>query len=147
VSNWKKLLKKQQAKSGLAHEFICKFILTHLHDLQYWKDFLERDRNYKSEVDASIPSLEEFQKLSKEQQIPILVKALNNENARIEKILEERAQEKEKDKEQEKKKEREKLQESNTPSDKPSKKKEKLDDGSSTRMSAHKKAPKRLKPI
>jgi len=54
-------------------------------------------------VDASIPSLEEFQKLSKEQQIPILVKALNNENARIEKILEERAQEKEKKKTKNKK--------------------------------------------
>jgi len=104
-------VKKQQSKSGIAHEFICKFVLTHLHDLRYWKDFLERDRNYKNESDFSLSSHEDFKNLSKEQQLTTLVAALNSENHRIEKILREReteAQEKKKYEEKKKTKKKKK---------------------------------------
>jgi len=86
-------VKKQQSKSGIAHEFICKFLLNHLQDLHYWKEFLEKDRNYKEDPVVSLPSNEDFTKLPKEQQITILISALTSENIRIEKIIEERSKE------------------------------------------------------
>eukprot|EP01124_Arcella_intermedia_P030252 TRINITY_DN6583_c0_g1_i6.p1 TRINITY_DN6583_c0_g1~~TRINITY_DN6583_c0_g1_i6.p1 ORF type:complete len:689 (+),score=253.30 TRINITY_DN6583_c0_g1_i6:332-2398(+) len=79
-------VKKEQAKMGIAIQYITKFLLEHLKDLEDWKAFIERDREYKKE-DVPIPAQADIQKLSNDDQILQLCKLLMTHSSSMEGIL------------------------------------------------------------
>jgi len=82
-------VKREQAKAGIAIDFLRKNLLEHLRDLDYWKEFLERERDYRKD-DITLLKEDNLKSLSYDDQVFELSKAVGNENTRLEKILEER---------------------------------------------------------
>jgi len=82
-------VKKEQSKGGIAMEFLRKNLLEHLYDLDFSKEFLEQERQFKKE-DVQLLKKEDIQNLSYDDQALKLTKALEEENKRLENLLEER---------------------------------------------------------
>lgn len=91
-------VKKEQAKFGIAMDFLRKNILEHLREIDGWKEFLEKGRHFNKEP-VKLLLEDELKTKSPEVQIEMLNQAIVEENKRLEQILEEREKEKEIEKE------------------------------------------------
>jgi hypothetical protein len=73
-------------RNGMGLETIRKNVLEHVSDLAIWKEFLEQDRDYKSET-ADLPESEALAELEFGEQVKELAKAVTDENKRLESLL------------------------------------------------------------
>jgi len=89
-------VKKHQNKSGIGMEYIRKNLTEHLQDLAYWKEFLEKEYDFKKET-VKLLTEDNLKNDSFNDQYLKMSKAVVEENKRVESILEEREKAKKKD--------------------------------------------------